>query len=108
VALECNFRQNGFAYALDFARRYFEAEAKELHIRYREGMTCGHAGTAALLRRLRKIKVQGEPLLLDRPGMRSGAALMTPPLKGKCSIALFSRQSGYVKAATAALAEAGL
>jgi len=108
LALECNFRQNGFAYVLDFARHYFKAAPEELVIRYREGMTCGHGGTAALIKRLSKIKVHGRALLLDRPGMKAGAALTTPPLRGKCSIALFARDHAYIKEATAALAAAGL
>jgi len=108
LALECNFRQNGFAYVLDFASRYLGAAPEEFFIRYREGMSCGNSGTAALLSRLSKIKVRGKALLLARPGMPGGAALMTPPLKGKCSIAIFSRDRAYIKEASAALAEAGL
>jgi hypothetical protein len=108
LALECNFRNNGFAYVLDFARRYFKAAPGELFIRYREGMSCGHTGAAALLKRMAKLTVNGRPLLLDRAGLKSGAALTTPPLKGRCSIAVFARSQACIKEATSKLSEAGL
>jgi len=108
LALECNFRNNGFGYVLNFAARYFGLPPERLHIRYREGLSCGAAGTAALLRRLAAVKLRGLPLLIDGPGRTEGAALMTPPLKGRCSVALFSADPAFIKEATAALSEAGL
>lgn len=108
LALECNFRQNGFAYVLDFACRYLKASPKEIFIRYREGLSCGSISTPQFLQKLAGIKVGGKTLLLSRPGQEQGAALMTPPLKGKCSVAIFSRDGDYIKEATAALSTAGL
>ncbi len=108
LALECNFRQNGFAYVLDFACRYLKARPGELSIRYREGLPCSSRGTAELLVRLSNLKLRGESLLLSRPGQAEGAALMTPPLKGKCSMVVFSRDPGYTKEAAALLEGCGL
>ena len=108
LTLECNFRNNGFGFVLDFAARYFSAAPEELFIRYREGLSCGHGNTSALVRRLSAVTAAGKPLLITGPGRASGAVMMTPPLKGKCSIAIFSRDQAYIKEATAALSGAGL
>jgi len=57
---------------------------------------------------LAAVKVRGRSVLLKKPGQESGAALMTPPLKGKCSLVIFSRDAGYTREATNTLSEAGL
>lgn len=108
LALECNFRNNGFGYVLDFASRYFSVPPDKLFIRYREGLSCGSETTASLIMRLSGIKIGGHQLVITGPGRKEGAVLMTPPLKGKCSVALFSQDPAFIKEATAKLSEAGL
>ena len=108
LALECNFRNNGFGYVLDFATRYFAAPPGKIFIRYREGLSCGGESTASMIKRLAAIEAGGRPLVITGPGRKEGAVIMTPPLNGKCSIALFSPDPAFIKDATAALAGAGL
>ncbi|MDT8287838.1 MAG: hypothetical protein RQ748_12070, partial [Elusimicrobiales bacterium] len=106
LSLECNMRNNGFAYVLDFAAGYFSGPRL---IRYREGVKTRAADTRDLVEALSSVTAGGRPLLIAERGQEEGAVIMTPPLRGSCSIAIFGRTHEYIREATLKLAEeAGL
>lgn len=106
LSLECNMRNNGFAYVLDFAARYFGGPRL---IRYREGVKTRAADTRDLVKALASVTAGGRPLLIAERGQQEGVVIMTPPLRGACSIAIFGKTHDYIREATLKLAEeAGL
>lgn len=106
LSLECNMRNNGFAYVLDFAAGYFGGPRL---IRYREGVKTRAADTRDLVEALSSVTAGGRPLLIAERGQDEGAVIMTPPLRGACSIAIFGKTHDYIREATLKLAEeAGL
>lgn len=106
LSLECNMRNNGFAYVLDFAAGYFGGPRL---IRYREGVKTRAADTRDLVEALSSVTAGGRPLLIAERGQEEGAVIMTPPLRGACSIAIFGKTHDYIREATLKLAEeAGL
>jgi hypothetical protein len=93
VALECNFRNNGFANVMDFGRKYLKKSLRGTFVSYREGLPCGERDTAGLIKNLSALKVSGKPLLLTKPGAEEGAVLMTPLFKGKYALGFFYKQA---------------
>lgn len=91
MLLECNFRHNGLGQVLRFVESYFRARAPETGVRYFTGLRLRDRAwdTAVVLRALARTSCGGEPLLIDGPGRRRGAVLMTPPRNGACALALF-------------------
>ena len=109
VALECNFRHNGFGYLMRFAEDYFGRRAWGLHVRYLENLRMRRSirGFADLERALGKVRLARKRVLIDRPGLRRGAAIMLPPKPGRCALALFGESAAYVERLEAAV-RAGL
>jgi hypothetical protein len=98
MLLECNFRHNGLGQVLRFAQCYFGAKAQETRVQYFTGLRLRERfwGTGAVLRALSRASCGGEPLLIDGPGRRRGAVLMTPPRSGACALAVFGDSSDYL------------
>lgn len=104
-ALESNFRHNGFGFLLRFARRYFAQAFPRLHMLYLENVPAGPSpgGFARLRQSLRRQKLAGEPLLIERPGRGRGAVIMMPPRASRCAVALFGPNPLYLSRAKSAL-----
>lgn len=106
LALECNFRSNGFAYITEFAEKYFGEGWEAMQIACRESVQTGAADTAELLKRLSALKARGRPLLISQPGAREGAVVTAPPFSRSFSIAVFSKDKGYTAEALRMIEEA--
>lgn len=85
LALEANFRHNGFGYLLRFAERLFEQERA---IAYLEDLPLGTKDFASLLPWLE----ERVPLLRTR-GCESGVVVVMPPSEGEGALALFGRDA---------------
>lgn len=105
VALESNFRHNGFGYLLRFADDYFGRKARSLRIRYMEDFRLrpGLRGFEPLARVLAGVRVGREAAFVDRPGLSRGAVLMMPPNGECCALALFGDTPAYLTRLEAAL-----
>ncbi|OGR60523.1 MAG: hypothetical protein A2X36_09870 [Elusimicrobia bacterium GWA2_69_24] len=108
LALECNFRHNGFGYLMRFARRFFGPRAGRMHIRYTEAFPLRPAldTLQALREAAGKLRIGGEPVLIDHPGLKRGAVIMMPPARGACAMAVFGDTPRYADRAAASLRDA--
>lgn len=106
LALECNFRSNGFAYITEFAAKYFGGGWEKMHISCRESVKTSAADAAGLLRRLAGLKCGGGKLLIDGPGRAEGAVVTAPPFAGSFSAAVFSSDKDYTEKALRLIEEA--
>lgn len=106
VALECNFRSNGFAYITEFAGKYFGERWDGMHISCRESVRTSCADTAALIKRFAGLRVDGRPLLITGPGAAEGAVITAPPFSRSFSAAVFSADPVFSRKALALLEEA--
>jgi hypothetical protein len=107
LILECNFRHNGFNFLLDFATQYFDVIASDLFIRYRELIPCALNNTARLIDGLFHIRMNGEPVLIDRPGVKEGVLLVMPPSENRYSVAVFSPEKAYINEVISKLSQCG-
>lgn len=106
LALECNFRSNGFGYITEFAEKYFGPGWDAMHISCRESVRTAAADTTGLLKRLAGLRLKGRPLLLTAPGAREGAVITAPPFSKSFSLAVFSKNEAYTAEALALIEEA--
>ena len=106
VALECNFRSNGFGYITEFAEKYFGKSWKEMYISCRESIPTAASCTAELIKNFSGYKVNGRPLLITAPGADEGAVITAPPFDGGFSAAVFSRDPEFTETGLKRLQEA--
>lgn len=106
LVLECNFRHNGFGYVADLAARLFGAGWERLVVHSREDLQTSARSASELIGRLRRLRLEGEPLLLERPGARQGAVLTLPPSGGTFSAAVFSEDPDSAREALRLVEEA--
>jgi len=91
-ALECNLRNNGFYFILDFARRYFN-DLKELNIIYREQLKSKHKNFFYLKKNLKE-KLEKEGVnLIENPGEKEGFIIISYQNNGEFSISFFYRNT---------------
>lgn len=105
IALECNFRSNGFGYVTDFAEKYFGRTWQNMYISCRESIPTSAKDTATLIKNFEKIKVNNRPLLITEIGAKEGAVITSPPFDGGFSAAVFSKDPDYTKEALRVLQE---
>ncbi len=80
LALESNFRHNGFGIILNYVKRYFGSYQK--HLIYSEIVPVSPG-----IDSFEKVLTLLAPYLIDRPGMREGVLMISPPNEGKCALA---------------------
>lgn len=97
MALECNFRSNGFGYVTEFAEKYFGDSWRDMTISCREAIDTEEKSTGALIYRFKDRKINGRPLLISEPGATEGAVITAPPFDGGFSAAVFSRDPEFTR-----------
>lgn len=97
VAVECNFRQNGFGYIIDLARKYFPDNWRELYICSREEVATSVVTGRFLHEILSFLTYEGEPILIEQPGARRGAVVTVPPIRGGFSLCIFGDSRKYTE-----------
>lgn len=97
IALECNFRSNGFGYVTEFAEKYFGSAWRNMTIACREAIDTKENSTEALIKQFEKCKVKGRPLLITEPSAKEGAVITAPPFDGGFSAAVFSPDPEFTK-----------
>ncbi|HBA60383.1 MAG TPA: hypothetical protein DCZ92_06130 [Elusimicrobia bacterium] len=106
LALECNFRSNGFGYITEFAEKYFGRNWDDMHICCRESVKTSAADTAGLIKKFAGLRVKGKPLLMTGPGASEGAVITAPPFAKSFSAAVFSKDRDFTAQALALIEEA--
>lgn len=96
IALECNFRHNGLGYVIAFAQRYFAQDWVNMSMRCREAVPTRWKTTGELLEAMRGVKIDGQPVLIDRPGARCGAVVTCPPQEGTFALVVFAKSGEYI------------
>jgi hypothetical protein len=83
MALECNFRHNGFSHLLNFGLNRFKS-LQDLHILYEENIKIGDERTtfSDMMEKL-------SPLLVKSKKSPRGILPIGPPNRGLCNIAIF-------------------
>lgn len=95
LALELNLRNNGFNYAVDFAKRYFNSDYGGIFIKYRENYNTNGLTSDQLINFFKNKK--GSEFFIDLPGMNEGFVLMNPPSNGKAAVGIFSDKKDNIK-----------
>lgn len=96
IALECNFRHNGFGYVIDFARQYFGPRWTKLHMRCHEAVPTYADDMSQLIERVAHLRFNNSPVLITEPGAKQGAVITAPPQHHHFSIAVFGPTKEYV------------
>jgi len=98
LALECNYRQNGFSRVLNLATRLLGERARGMHIIYCESISCRDGCSfQELSERLSLVEIQGKKVLIDTPGMKSGAVMVSPPSRGRVALGIFGPDPEYAE-----------
>lgn len=97
IALECNFRSNGFGYVTEFAEKYFGPSWRNMSIACREAIETKETATAALISQFKGRKINGRPLLITEPGASEGAVITAPPFEGGFSATVFSHDPEFTE-----------
>jgi hypothetical protein len=95
VALECNFRHNGFSHILDLVGRCTGQSGGDFHILIKDNLVVFPAQLElnGLLSRLRNPGISASGSLIESPGQTCGFLPLLPPHCGLCAMVFFSSDS---------------
>jgi hypothetical protein len=108
LALEINFRHNGFAYILDMAEKYFGPKGSLMNIAYHSEIKLRNnkCKFTDLLYILRNISVNGESILIDKSHKGAGVIITQLLNNEKFGLAIFGESEDYVNEAYLKVMEA--
>ncbi len=96
LALECNFRNNGFSYVVEMAQHYFGARWRDLAIYCHEGVPTRYQSFAELKSSLHGLRCRGKAAFIETPGFSEGVVITNPPSHGVISLAIFGPDHKYL------------
>ncbi|HBN07305.1 MAG TPA: hypothetical protein DD435_01210 [Cyanobacteria bacterium UBA8530] len=85
LAIELNFRHNGFGHILHFIEKHFGPRMRA--ISYIEGFETGNLDFQGLLALLDGTEFRGRSLLVEEEGRERGVIVFMPPRQGKAALA---------------------